>query len=311
MNPITPVSPSGSRPRSDGDLGNAALAWAAASGGAQDLARRVEASLRRKRRRKKLVAAACGAGLIAFASLWVAPRKSSPEAVVPAPAVFASVPEGRHLPDGTLVELRPGARLTVDFSDAVRRVVLESGEAHFSVAKNPARPFVVVAGGVEVRAVGTAFAVAMSRGQVGVLVTEGRVALGRSANANPSAVATDPGSVRTLATLGAGDRVRVEVGSTEAPITAPLVEQLSAPEVARELAWRMPQLTLSATRLSEVIPVFNRYGPERLVLDPALGELRLGGVLRADNTPALLSLLKNEFGVEAERRDGALWLCRR
>jgi len=57
--------------------------------------------------------------------------------------------------------------------------------------------------------------------------------------------------------------------------------------------------------------VFNSYGPERLVLDPALGELRLGGVLRADNTPALLQLLKNEFGVEAERRDGALWLRRR
>ncbi len=311
MKPITPASPSGSRPRSDGDLGNAALVWAAATGGAQDLARRVEASVRRKRRRKQLIAAACGAALIAFASLWVAPQKSSPQAVGPAPAVFAAVPEDRRLPDGTLVELRPGARLTVDFSDAVRRVVLETGEAHFSVAKNPARPFVVVAGGVEVRAVGTAFAVAMFRGQVGVLVTEGRVALERPANANLAAVATDPGSVRTLATLGAGDRVRVEAGSTAAPVTAPLVEQLSASEVARELAWRVPQLTLSATPLSEVIPVFNSYGPERLVLDPALGELRLGGVLRADNTPALLSLLKNEFGVEGERRDGALWLRRR
>jgi transmembrane sensor len=287
------------------------VAWAAASGGAQDLARRVEVSVRRKRRRRQLVAAACAAGLIALGSLWVAPRKSSPAAVAPAPAAFASLPEDRRLPDGSLVELRPGARLTVDFSDAVRRVVLESGEAHFSVAKNPARPFVVVAGGVEVRAVGTAFAVEMSRGQVEVLVTEGRVALDRSASGDASKVSTDRVSVHTLATLGAGDRVRVDAGSTAATIAASVVEQLSAAEVARRLAWRVPQLTLSATPLSEVIPVFNRYSSEQLVLDPALDGLRLGGVLRADNTPALLQLLKNEFGVEAERRDGAIWLRRR
>jgi len=107
-----------------------------------------------------------------------------------------------------------------------------------------------------------------------------------------------------------GDRVRIDAG-TQRSTTVPVIEQLSAAELARELAWRVPQLTLSATPLSEVIPVFNRYGSERLVLDPVLGDMRLGGVLRADNTNALLQLLKNEFGIEAERREGALWLHRR
>lgn len=311
MKPITPALPSGSESRSDRDLGDAALAWAAASGGAQDLARRVEVSVRRQRRRGQLVAVACGACLIALGSFWVAPRKASSEAVVPAPAVFASVPEDRRLPDGSLVELRPGTRLTEDFNDAIRRVVLESGEAHFSVAKNPARPFVVVAGSVEVRAVGTAFAVERSRGQVKVLVTEGRVVMDQPpCGAESTDVSTRP-NVRTLATLGAGDRVRVDAGLTAAMIAMPVVEQLSADEVARALAWRVPQLTLAATPLTELISVFNRYGSERLVLDPALGDLRLGGVLRADNTNALLRILQTEFGVEAERRDGVLWLRRR
>jgi transmembrane sensor len=56
-------------------------------------------------------------------------------------------------------------------------VVLERGEAHFQVAKNPARPFVVVARGVEIRAVGTAFSVGLESTRVEVLVTEGQVAV--------------------------------------------------------------------------------------------------------------------------------------
>ncbi len=310
MKPINPASTSGSTPRSDRDLGQAALAWAASSGDAQELTRRVEISVRRSRRRKQFVAAVCGAGLIAIGSFWVAPRKSAPAAVASAPAVFASVPQDRHLPDGSLVELRPGARFRVDFSDAIRRVVLESGEAHFSVAKNPSRPFVVVAGGVEVRAVGTAFAVEMGRSQVAVIVTEGRVAVDQSAGGDESSMATTRASGRTLATLGVGDRVRI-AADTQPVAEVPVIEQLSAAEVAQQLAWRVPQLTLSATPLSEVILLFNRYGSERLVLDPVLRDLRLGGALRADNTNALLQLLKNEFGIEAERRKDALWLQRR
>lgn len=266
--------------------------------------------MRRNRRRKQLVAAVCSAGLIALGSLWLAPWKSSPAVVASTAEVIASTPTDRRLPDGSLVELKLGTRLMVDFSDSVRRVVLESGEAHFSVTKNPARPFVVVAGEVEVRAVGTAFAVGMSRGQVAVIVTEGRVALDQPVSGEESSVATTRPSVRTVATLGVGDRVRIDAG-TRRSTTVPVIEQLSAAELARELAWRVPQLTLSATPLSEVIPVFNRYGSERLVLDPVLGDMRLGGVLRADNTNALLQLLKNEFGIEAERREGALWLHRR
>lgn len=311
VKPITPASPSGSTLRSDRELGDAALAWAASSGDAQDLARRVEISVRRKRRRGQLFAVACGACLIGLGSLWVTPRKASSAAAVPAPAVFASIPEDRRLPDGSLVELRPGALLTEEFSDAMRRVVLESGEAHFSVAKSPARPFVVVAGGVEVRAVGTAFAVERSRGDVKVLVTEGRVVLGEPPSGADSTDVSLRPNVRTLATLGAGDQVRVAAGGAAARIGAPMVEQLSAAEMARALAWRVPQLALAATPLAELIPIFNRYGSERLVLDPVLEDLRLGGVLRADNTHALLRLLRDEFGVEAERRGGELWLRRR
>lgn len=310
MKPNPPASSPQSGPESDRDLADSALAWAAASGDAPDLARRVEGSVRRNRRRRHLAIAAGGIFLLAAGSLWFVRHEVSPLALPPAPVVRYSPPEDRRLPDGTLVELRSDARLTVEFSDLVRRVVLESGEAHFSVTKNPARPFVVVAGGVEIRAVGTAFAVDRSHDQIEVLVTEGQVALELPGDATAAPVAAALERGRLLAALGARDRVRIPARPTS-PLAPPVVERLSAAEVAGELAWRVPQLTLSSTPLAELIPLFNRYGAERLVLDPAVGELRLGGMLRADNTPALLQLLRNEFGVEAERRDGVLWLHRR
>ena len=81
----------------------------------------------------------------------------------------------RTLEDGTVVELNKGAVLAVEFSARVRRVRLERGEAHFTVTKNPARPFIVSARGMDVVAVGTAFNVRLDSAVVEVLVTEGRV----------------------------------------------------------------------------------------------------------------------------------------
>ena len=54
---------------------------------------------------------------------------------------------------------------------------LVRGEAHFVVAADASRPFVVSAGAVSVRAVGTEFVVRYSAREIGVLVTEGRVAV--------------------------------------------------------------------------------------------------------------------------------------
>ena len=73
------------------------------------------------------------------------------------PVIAAAVGyESRALDDGTVVELNGGAEIEVQFTAAERRLRLVRGEAHFQVAKNPLRPFVVEAGGVAVRAVGTA-----------------------------------------------------------------------------------------------------------------------------------------------------------
>ena len=88
-------------------------------------------------------------------------------------------PERLTLEDGSVVELNHGGKLEIDFSSETRRVRLVRGEANFTVAKNPERPFVVNAGGVDVRAVGTVFNVRLAREAVEVVVSEGRVKLER------------------------------------------------------------------------------------------------------------------------------------
>ena len=83
--------------------------------------------------------------------------------------------ERYELDDGSIVELNRGAQATVEFTEKNRLVSLDSGEAHFTIAKDSSRPFIVTARGVAVQAVGTIFNVKINEDSVNVLVTEGRV----------------------------------------------------------------------------------------------------------------------------------------
>src|SRR6188768_3559729 len=80
-----------------------------------------------------------------------------------------------NLPDGSVLKLNTDSAVEVRFTATERRVELVRGEVFFTVAKNPRRPFVVHAGQVAVRAVGTAFDVRMRPQAIEVLVSEGKV----------------------------------------------------------------------------------------------------------------------------------------
>jgi transmembrane sensor len=62
------------------------------------------------------------------------------------------------LPDGSTVVLNAGSKIyyNKDFNGPLREVTL-FGEAFFDVAKNPNRPFIVHAGGINIKVLGTAF----------------------------------------------------------------------------------------------------------------------------------------------------------
>lgn len=308
--------------------GENALAWAVGAGRSSDVMREVSAQVRRTRRtRLRLAASGVTAAVLVAVGVFWQQRPGAGTGLPTHPAsTVVSQPETQVLPDGSIVELNRGAHVTAAFTaagDGVRRVVLERGEAHFQVKKNPLRPFIVVAAGVEVRAVGTAFAVQLGAQSVEVLVTEGRVAVDQP-TANPlptSSPATGapaaPVTPEPLAFVTAGHRVQVEFAAVPAAalVPPPPVLAVTETELRDRLAWRVPLLEFSGTPLAEVIPMFNRHNagsaqPPLVLADPALGELQVSGVLRADNIASLLRLLQTEFGIVAESRDGSTFLRR-
>ncbi|HRE80099.1 MAG TPA: FecR domain-containing protein [Opitutaceae bacterium] len=218
----------------------------------------------------------------------------------------------RTLPDQTVVELNRGAEILVDYSESVRRVVLIRGEAHFTVTKDPSRPFVVNAMGLDVRAVGTAFNVRVDTAAVEVLVTEGKVEL---APAERSSEMLSEASVPTVSSshieenrpaalipiLEARQRAVVSLKTEALP---PQVAILTPGEIERVLSWQHRLLDFEAAPLNEIVAEFNRRNTTQLViLDANLASLRVSAKLRSDNIDGFLHLLRAGFDVQTESRE--------
>ncbi len=206
--------------------------------------------------------------------------------------------ERARLADGSTLELNTASAARVQFTAAERRVELESGEAHFEVAHDTARPFVVSAGGVAVRAVGTAFNVRFVSGAVEVTVTEGKVEVER---VDPNALSAGP----TL--IAANQRLALLLSPAATP--APVIEPLAPGDVRAVLAWQRRVTDFSDTPLAEVAARFNRHNTLQLVIgDSALGTRRIGGIFALDDVEAFVRLLERDGIIRAERQGDILLL---
>lgn len=255
-----------------------------------DLLRPVRRRARVLRFWPQILALAASAAVAAI--VWwprAAPIATEP-ARAPSYALAAPIEE-RTLEDGTVVALNRGAALEVSFTPGERCVQLVRGEANFTVAKNPARPFIVHAGGVDVRAVGTAFNVRLDPKSVEVLVTEGKVQVTPPASTAVDAIAP---------MVEAGQRTIV---SLEASAPAPQVLEVNADERARALAWQPRLLDFTDQSLGEIVAEFNRSNPVQIVVaDPALAGLRLSASFRSDNVEGFVRLMESDFSMRAEWR---------
>lgn len=249
------------------------------------------------RRRPAVWTAAAAAVLVLAAAMFVFQRGSGPDTT---PVAVATASRVLRLADGSEIELKPGSRVVPLFTAAERRVDLVQGEAYFSVVRDAARPFIVEARGVAVRALGTAFNVRVEASAVEVLLTEGRVQV-----AGPTVSASAPPPV----VLVPGQRTLV---STAAAVTEPAVESLAPAEIDRALAWQTSRLSFDATPLAEVVAQFNRHhGRTVITLDPALASLPVSGRFRAGNLESFVELLESGFHLAVERRsNGDVFLHR-
>lgn len=277
-----------------------ALAKPSRSGAGAEFEREMAALARRRRHRRIVtgtvaVAVLVGVSLTTLQPWWRTSESAHSNAMVQAPTQ-------QTLPDGSVVEFKGSARIGVEYTAALRRVVLREGEAHFAVEKDPARPFVVSAGGVEVRAVGTAFSVQLGSTSVDVLVTAGRVVVDRT-SAGIASIA------KPLAAVEAGKRVVVAMTPSA---TVPEVRDVLPDEFRERLAWRSRRLEFTRTPLAEAVALLNQHSPSsaaRLVIaDAKLAPMRISGVFRPDNTEAFVLLLEGAFGVRTERAGNSIAL---
>lgn len=243
----------------------------------------------RRRALSTLVCAGLAAAL-AFVLLKSPADTEGPPPPAPGMRVLPK-PDSRTFADGSIADIRHGANLEVSFSPEERRVRLREGEVHLSVAKDAARPFVVEAGAVRVRAVGTAFNVRLERDDLEVLVTEGSVSV-EVPEAAPVPVS-------------GGERARIESrGRT-------VVTREKPEAIARDLAWRDERLEFEGLPLSVVVAEFNLRNVRQLAIgDEEAGRVKVAGTFRSSEPEAFVRLLEAGFGISVERRAAGAWVLR-
>lgn len=207
------------------------------------------------------------------------------------------------LADGSRITLNTNTAVSVRYSKDRRYLVLEHGEALFSVAHNAARPFDVAAAGTLTRALGTEFNVDMRGAKVTVSVLEGAVQV--STPAEPAAGESHSGSASTGLTHAAA------VAKGQALEFRPKEQVLVQEEadLSRIDAWRTRRLEFSNTRLAEAVEEFNRYSSTQVVIGTqGLAERRVSGVFRIGDTEGFLYSLREALSIEAHESAGEVVL---
>jgi transmembrane sensor len=175
--------------------------------------------------------------------------------------ILTPLGEIRRVPlsDGSLVAVNTNSELNISLKPDLRDLALDKGEVWFEVAKDRKRPFLVSAGDVRVRALGTAFSVRRRDDGADVLVTEGVVETWTVSSENRKRL------------VSAGSKVFVsDVAGPSMVVDAPM-------QIDRVLAWRDGEIALDGETLADAAGEFNRYNTRKIFIDPTLSDKRLVG----------------------------------
>ncbi len=176
-------------------------------------------------------------------------------------------------PDGSTVTLRPNSRL-VRLGDRAYRL---DGEAFFSVASDPERPFIVEAGQGTVRVLGTRFDVSTWGEKTVVFVEEGRVAVqGASAEV----------------VLGAGEAATASGAG---------LEKVQAPNAATYLDWQRGEVVFERERVQRVAEEIGQHFGVQVVVPESVADQTMSGMIGLDDAPQTLGDLGRILGGRFER----------
>jgi ferric-dicitrate binding protein FerR (iron transport regulator) len=187
-------------------------------------------------------AAAAAVLLMVAVGSWFWYRQLVPQAVPIAATI--EVPVGKtykiSLPDSSAVWLSGGARLAYlqDYGRHTRTVALQKGKAFFDVKKDPSHPFIVQAGNLQTKVLGTSFTVNLEDSlHPAVAVATGKVAVSLGS--------------RPLSVLPPGKELRVQSATGK--------YQVNDLPVALVNAWTSNELVLTGVDFSALTQAFAQF----------------------------------------------------
>jgi len=248
----------------------------------------------RLQRRWRVAAAVAGIGLVLGVAVQLSPygyRSGTYRTAIGEQRVV-------ELADRSRIALDSKTNLRVRYTDDARIIELAKGQAQFTVAKDPQRPFRVEAGGATIVAIGTSFTVEYVDQEMSVALLEGRVAV-NIASSPPDSSSVGAGetsraapSVRTTE-LKTGEAMRVRADGQATVIANADLEAATA--------WRQGKIIFRGVPLGEAVRRLNRYSRFQLEIeDPRLAELVVSGVFEAGDTPAFAEALRSYLPVTAD-----------
>lgn len=190
------------------------------------------------------------------------------------------------LEDGSRIYLNTSSKVRVDYDERRRRIELSRGEALFEVARDQTRPFVVVAGEQQVRALGTTFVVRHDTNAVTVTLVEGQVEVA------PLLAASMASEFSTVLVPGQ----RLTLKSDTPPV-------LDAPPLEKVTAWRQGQVAFDDVPLYEAIHEMNRYSTVKLIVEePEAENVRVGGFFRMGDSASFARAVAQTYGFRVIER---------
>ncbi|WP_336961417.1 FecR family protein [Sphingobium aquiterrae] len=257
-------------------------------------------SVHQSRRRRVASAIALAVAAMLLLMLVVAPqteRGAEIAALLHGDTVYATSPDERirvTLADGSVATLDSSTRLLVRLGKARRDITLLSGRALFQVAKDRQRPFVVRAGDRTITALGTVFDVRLSPRELRVTLAEGRVAV--------RPVQPRQGSAEQI--LKPRQQL-VEIAGMASP-------ELRTVDTDKALSWADGQVFFENEPLASAVEEMNQYSHLKIVVDPAVADLRINGMFRTGNQAGFIAVLQIALPVEVRNDDqGRIFVSRR
>jgi len=205
------------------------------------------------------------------------------------------------LDDGTRVHLNTATRVRVSYDGVRRGVTLERGEALFDVAHRPGWPFIVTAGGRQIRALGTEFVVRSDSQDLAVTLVQGKVDVAPAgtrpgAPAAPDAEPTSPQSPSEGQTFTLTPGERLTFVKAQSP-------RIDWPSLQGITAWERGQVAFDNTSLAAAAHEMNRYSRRPIVLaGPAVAAIRISGLFATGDSASFAAAVAHTFHLKIENQ---------